>query len=1003
MTGKTILATATGNSHSLALCADGSLFAWGHNDYGQFGDGTTTDRLTPVPVPLTGALAGKTVVAISAGYSHSLALCADGSLCSWGSNEYGQLGAADFQYFSAVPVPVQQSGVLAGKRIAAIFAGGSFNLVRCTDGTLAAWGIGAQGQLGNGSTTHSNVPVLVDQGGVLAGKRVLAVAPGANHTLVLCSDGTLAAWGYNNSGQLGDGTTTFSKVPVLVNRSGVLAGKTVDRIAAGGSHNLVRCTDGTLASWGYGYYGQLGNGTSYGSSSSPVLVSSGALAGKTVTGIVAGDSHSFALGADGTLAGWGDNQSGAVGNNSYNNATTPVAASLAALQSGETLFKVVSGNSAGHSIAIIGSPLAPLAETLAATGVSDTTATLRGNASGNGSQASVSFEYGLDTNYGTTAAAMPATVSGNTATAVAAALTGLLPGTTYHFRTVASGAGGTVRGGDRTFTTGSASSLAGLVASQGTLTPAFSPTVFDYHLTVPAEAASILFTPTASDPAAAIRLDTTAVPSGTATAALPLSAGVNAFAITVTAATGPDTLTYRIAVVRLPELFDLPSPTSIPLTAPGLLANGREIQIKLSHAPATGASLMLVNNTGTAPISGTFANLPQGGAVGLPFGGVVYPFVANYYGGSGNDLVLQWANTWFTGWGYNQFGQTGDGGTASRLTPYEPKPTARPVIAVTCGELSNVLLGADGAGLTGNGVSWPNPPGVLAGRQVVMIATGLNHTLGLCSDGALGAWGVNGNGELGNGSTSGSSSPPVWVSREGVLAGRTITAISAGSTHSLALCSDGTVAAWGANTYGQLGNNSTTTATVPVLVDRTGVLAGKTVVAIAAGREHSLALCADGTLASWGGNSTSQLGDGTTTNSLRPVPVSRSGVLATRTATSIFAGGFHSGALCSDGSIATWGNNSSGQLGNGTTNNSSVPVLVTRSGVLSGKTVTAVDGAENGTLATCSDGTLASWGDNWYGQAGDGGDPYSGRTTPVLVSTSSLLSSQRFIRGYAGP
>jgi hypothetical protein len=179
--------------------------------------------------------------------------------------------------------------------VISVAAGSSHSLALCSDGTLAAWGLSTSGQLGNNSTTNRSTPVLVTQSGVLAGKTVVSVAAGNSHSLALCADGTLAAWGLNISGQLGNGSTTNSSVPVLVTQSGTLAGKTVVSVAAGNSHNLVLCSDATLAAWGLNTYGQLGNGNTT-NSNIPVLVNqSGLLASKSVVSVAAGESHSIAL------------------------------------------------------------------------------------------------------------------------------------------------------------------------------------------------------------------------------------------------------------------------------------------------------------------------------------------------------------------------------------------------------------------------------------------------------------------------------------------------------------------------------------------------------------------------------------------------------------------------------------------------------------------------------------------------------------------------------------
>jgi alpha-tubulin suppressor-like RCC1 family protein len=211
--GKTLTMIAAGSSHGLGLCSDGTLGAWGTNSPGS----------TPGAIHGTGALAGKTVVAIAAGGYHSLGLGADGALTAWGNNSYGQLGDGS-QAYSYAPVAVVQNGALVGRRVVAIAAGSSHNLALCADGTLVAWGDNTAGQLGDGTGVASNVPVAVNQTGVLAGKTIVAIACGNAHSLALTADGMIAAWGNNGTGALGTGNTNNSNVPVQVDQTGVLAG-----------------------------------------------------------------------------------------------------------------------------------------------------------------------------------------------------------------------------------------------------------------------------------------------------------------------------------------------------------------------------------------------------------------------------------------------------------------------------------------------------------------------------------------------------------------------------------------------------------------------------------------------------------------------------------------------------------------------------------------------------------------------------------------------------------
>jgi alpha-tubulin suppressor-like RCC1 family protein len=252
---------------------------------------------------------------------------------------------------------------------------------------------------------------------------------------------------------------------------------------------------------------------------------------------------------------------------------------------------------------------------------------------------------------------------------------------------------------------------------------------------------------------------------------------------------------------------------------------------------------------------------------------------------------------------------------------------------------------------------------------VTAIAAGIVHSLALRGDGSVWAWGNNLHGELGDGTTT-DSSTPVQVSG---LSG--VTAIAGGTYHSLGLRSDGTVWAWGDSTYGQLGNGTTTDSSTPVQVSG---LSGVT--AIAVGSYHSLALRNDGTVWAWGNNNHGKLGNGTTTDSSTPVQVSGlSGVTA-------IAGGFnHSLALRSDGTVWAWGENIWGQLGNGTTTDSSTPVQVSG---LSG--VTAVAAGSLHGVALRSDGTVWAWGSNGYDQLGNG---IFDSSTPVQVSGLSGVTA----------
>ncbi len=233
-------ALAAGPHHSLVIAAEGTVWAWGDNYGGQLGDGTTTDRLTPVQVQ------GMTdVVAIAGGGSHTIALRRDGTIWAWGWNSDGQLGdGTGTQRLT----PVQVQGLAD---VVTVAAGYRHTVALRRDGTVWAWGENKYGQLGDGTTTNRSTPVQA-QG--LAD--TVAIAAGVVHTVALRRDGTLWAWGLNDFGQLGDGTRSDRSTPVQVQG---LAD--VVTVAAGYRHTVALRRDGTVWAWGQGWRGRLGDGT----------------------------------------------------------------------------------------------------------------------------------------------------------------------------------------------------------------------------------------------------------------------------------------------------------------------------------------------------------------------------------------------------------------------------------------------------------------------------------------------------------------------------------------------------------------------------------------------------------------------------------------------------------------------------------------------------------------------------------------------------------------------
>ncbi len=346
--GEMVISTNLGY-HNVSIHSDGTLYSWGNNTSGQLGDNSETQRTTPVPVYTSGVLNGKSITDVSAGWYHSVALDSDGKLYAWGDNTNGQLGD-NSTTSSSVPVTVNTSGVLNGKTITAIAAGVDHTLALDSDGKVYAWGDNTSGQLGDGSNSESEIPVAVSTSGILSTKTITAIAIGFYFSVALDSDGKVYTWGYNASGQLGNNSTTDSNVPVAVNTSGVLSGKTITAITAGNSHCLILDNAGSLFSWGANNDGQLGNGT-YAADSVAITVNmTGVLSGKSINTISTGRYHSIALDSDGKVYSWGLNGSGNLGDASYTKRTTAVAVDVSGVLAGDIVNDIAGGSS--HCLAL---------------------------------------------------------------------------------------------------------------------------------------------------------------------------------------------------------------------------------------------------------------------------------------------------------------------------------------------------------------------------------------------------------------------------------------------------------------------------------------------------------------------------------------------------------------------------------------------------------------------------------------------------------------------------
>ncbi len=357
----------------------------------------------------------------------------------------------------------------------------------------------------------------------------------------------------------------------------------------------------------------------------------------------------------------------------------------------------------------------------------------------------------------------------------------------------------------------------------------------------------------------------------------------------------------------------------------------------------------------------------------------VNPNKASVSGGQNHSLALKSDNT-VLAWGQGTFGQLGTGNFNNQPVPVAVSGTKNAdIVAISAGGFFSLALKTDGSliswgdnthGQLGNNLqgsinSTSAPVDVGVTFKFTSISTGANHSLALGEDGNVYSWGENDRKQLGN--TAPNNSTPTLVPGTS-----NTVAIAAGEKHSLALKSDGTILAWGSDEFGQLGDNAPagTTSVTPVPVQN-----ATNIVAIAAGRSFSLALKSDGTLVAWGANFNGELGDGSSTDRTTPVAVVGTN---SNNIVVIAAGLNHSVALRKDGTVLTWGSDEFGQLGDGAAlDDKTTPVIISGA-----SNIVAIAAGGLHTLALKSDGIMQSWGKGEFGQLGHTTPPTTNSATP---------------------
>ncbi len=967
----------TGDDHILAVRYDGKLFALGLNSSGQLGDNTTINRSSPVQI------GNSFWSSISAGNIHSTGITVDGLLYVWGNNSNSELGTLNLISYSS---PVQITG--GGSWIAV--SSGTHNLaISSYDYGLYGWGTNTYGQVGGQTSTIalSWKSMSIGDGGYVA-----AISP----------DNLLFTWGLNSNGVLGNNSTgSGSNPPAKIGNSSWL------QVSAGGAHVLAIDSDGYLWGWGLNSSGQIRPDTPF----SWITVSTG-------------NNYSAAIRQDGRLYAWGYNFFGNLGDNTTTLRSSPtqigslswVFINTGSLRTGgitnsNKLYVWGRGVSYANGTGNLSDQLSPMMIIWPKSFVSVS--------SGDSFGIAVSSDFNLY-RWGTGQAALGLSgITGyETVTSVRIPTSEISGVSTYWSVYQGYSNGVTLSATDANYSIGASDNF----------------TIEFWAFNIPSGGSVGLKHKVIGNADWWVTLGNSGYTSGWAFSCSAQNDGnINAYGNTTGVAAPSDTW-HHIAFVRNSALntyyvyldgvltattpYAGAAPIISTLTNITLMesCNAYISNLRFTKAIVYSGSSFTVPTSPLTNISNTVILAFQSSSLTTDYSSNAVTFTVN---GDPSSFLMQMTNEFYPSsfgstsvptsyasatasangvtaittdgklwsWGINNTGQLGLNDTINRSSPVQIGSDTDWSYVNSCSGTGHTIAlknngtlyvwGTNTSGQLGLDDTINRSQPVQVPGSWISVKAGFGQTLAIDTNYLLWAWGTNAQGQLGD-ATIISRSSPIQIGSS------SWNAISAG-VNSLGILTDSNnlLQSWGTNQYGSIGDFSLVYRSAPTQVgfSLTAVLLSRSSPVqigtdiwkyVSAGDSHSVGIKTDNQLYTWGNNSNGQLGDGTTTNKSSPTQIGNLSWTSIRT-------GRNYTAAITGSTLYVWGENNAGQLGDNTTIKRSSPVQVSGSW-------NTVEASTSTTYAISSDTYLYGWGSNLSGRLGD--NTTIDRSSPIQIGTN---------------